>query len=95
MNENKDENSGETISNINLKIVNEKPSDLKNCAICIKPVDNTIVKNIKCNRCSHMIHDVYFRKFTHTSRNSGKELSCPNCRLSWKANMKYFIEGVK
>ena len=81
--------------NINLKIVDEKASDWQNCAICIESVANTIVKIIKCNQCSHMIHDVYFRKFTHTSRNSGKELSCPNCRLSWKSYRKYFIEGVK
>ena len=42
--------------NINLKIVDEKASDWQNCAICIESVANTIVKIIKCNQCSHMIH---------------------------------------
>ena len=44
MNENKIENSDEKLSNINLKNVNEKASDLQNYAICIKIVDNTTVK---------------------------------------------------
>ena len=44
MNENKVENANDKISNINLKIINEKSSDLRNCAFCIETVDNTIVK---------------------------------------------------
>ena len=47
MNENRVENSGERISNINLKIVNKKASDMQNYAICVEIVDNTTVKNIK------------------------------------------------
>ena len=68
MNENKIENSDEKLSNINLKNVNEKASDLQNHAICIKIVDNTTVKNVKCNQYFHIIH------FTHTSRNVGNKL---------------------
>ena len=41
MNENKVENSVEMVSNINLKIVNEKASDLQNYAIFMETVDNT------------------------------------------------------
>ena len=44
MNENKVENSGEKISNINLKIGNEIAPDLQNCAIFIEPVDNKTEK---------------------------------------------------
>ena len=55
MNENKVENSVEMVSNINLKIVNEKASDLQNYAIFMETVDNTTWKNIRYNQCSPSI----------------------------------------
>ena len=72
MNKNKVENYSEKIPISHLKIVNEKAFDWQNCVICIQTVYNTIVKNINCDQCSHMLHDVCFRQSTLTSINSGK-----------------------
>jgi len=68
-----------------------KDCETVKCPICHEKIDKNVAKNINCVQCSTILHDQCFRRNTLAYRQVEKELTCPQCRLSWESKVNSSI----